>query len=206
MLTIGYARTSRDDQDLARQIKQIKEAGVPEHLIFRDAGVSGAKAPEQRPGYRQMAQLLNTGEVEALYVTDISRLGRDAKGTLQEIWKLQDQHIRIVSLDPLDTFVLNATPELQPLLTSAVTLGADLQRKKIIEDTKAGLRRATEEGRPPGRPRVEIDWNRLEAWRAKGLSYRTAAIVEGYSQSTLRRRMKERVVKTADDPAKVGEA
>lgn len=202
-LTIGYARTSRDDQDLARQIKQLADAGIPEHLIFRDAGVSGAKTPEQRPGYRQMAQLMNTGEVETLYVTDISRLGRDAKGTLQEIWKLQEHHIKIVSLDPLDTFVLNAAPELQPLLTSAVTLGADLQRKKIIEDTKAGLRRATEEGRPPGRPRVEVDWDRIEAWRAKGLSYRTAAIVEGYAHSTFRRRLKEHL---ADDLAKAGEA
>ena len=191
-MKIAYARTSQDSQDMARQIKQLVEAGVPEHLIFRDQGVSGAKNPEQRPGYKQMAALLDTGEVRELYVTDLSRLGRDAKGTLQEIWRLQDAGIKVVSLNKMDEFVLNAQPELQPLLTAAVTLGADLQRKKIREDTKAGLARARAQGKQIGRPRVEVDWEKIEFWRGKGLSERAAALVCGYHLSTFYKRKKER--------------
>lgn len=191
-MKIAYARTSQDTQDLARQLKQLKEQGIPEHLIFRDQGVSGAKAPNQRSGYKQMIALLDTGEVRELYVTDLSRLGRDAKDTLQEIWRLQDTGIRVVSLNQLDEFVLTTQPELQPLLTSAVALGADLQRKKIREDTKAGLDRARAEGKRIGRPPVVIDWDQIERWKRKGLSERAAAIVSGYSLSTFYRKKRER--------------
>ncbi len=191
-MKIAYARTSQDSQDMTRQLKQLGSAGIPKHLIFRDQGVSGAKDPEQRPGYKQMQALLNTGEVQELYVTDLSRLGRDSKGTLQEIWRLQDAGIKVVSLSQLDEFVLNAQPELQPLLTAAVTLGADLQRKKIQEDTKAGLARARAQGKQIGRRRVEVDWEKIAHWKQKGLSERAAAIVCGYPLSTFYRRKKER--------------
>jgi DNA invertase Pin-like site-specific DNA recombinase len=193
-MKIAYARTSQDSQDLARQIKQLREAGVPDHLIFRDQGVSGAKDPEQRPGYKQLVALLDTGEVKEMYVTDISRLGRDAKGTLQEIWRLQDAGIRVVSLNEMDRFVLTAQPELQPLLTAAVTLGADLQRKKIRDDTKAGLARARAQGKQIGRKRIEVDWEKIESWKKRGLSERAAAIVCGYHLATFYKRKKERGV------------
>lgn len=138
-----------------------------------------------------MQSVLDTGEVKEVYVTDISRLGRDAKGTLQEIWKLQDAGIKVVSLNKLDEFVLNAQPELQPLLTSAVTLGADLQRKKIQEDTKAGLARARAQGKQIGRKRVEVDWTKIEHWKSKGLSERASAMVCGYQLSTFYKRKRE---------------
>ncbi len=177
---------------MTRQLKQLREAGIPDHLIFRDQGVSGARDPDQRPGYKQMIALLNTGDVTDLYVTDLSRLGRDAKGTLQEIWRLQDAGITVISLNKLDEFILNAQPELQPLLTSAVTLGADRQRKKIQEDTKAGLARARAQGKQIGRKRVEVDWEKIEYWKKKGLSERASAIVCGYQLSTFYKRKKER--------------
>ena len=129
-MKIAYSRTSQDSQDMGRQIKQLIEVGIPDHLIFRDQGVSGSKDPMQRPGYKQMLSLINTKEVKEIYVTDLSRLGRDARGTLQEIWRIQDLGIEVKSLNSLDVVVLNISPELQPLLMSAVTLGADLQRKK----------------------------------------------------------------------------
>ena len=179
---IAYARTSQDTQDLNRQLKQLKEVGIPDHLIFCDQGVSGAKDPEQRSGYKQMRALIDTGEVQEIYVTDLSRLGRDAKGTLQEIWRLQDAGIKVISLNRLDEFVLNAQPELQPLLTSAVTLGADLQRKKIQEDTKAGLARARAQGKQIGRKRVEVDWERIGHWMKKGpVSYTHLTLPTNYS-------------------------
>ena len=184
-MKIGYARTSTDhDQDLGRQIKQLLDDGVLEHLIFRDGVQSGARDPDKRPGYKQVLQFINTGEIIELVVTDLSRLGRDAKGTLQEIWRLQDTGIQIRSLDPMDTIIMNAQPELQPLLMSAVTLGADLQRKKTIEDTKAGLARAKSAGKELGRPRVKIDPAKIKSWMDKGLSERAAITVCGYAHTT----------------------
>jgi len=198
-MKVGYARTSTDDQDVQRQVKQLHDHGIEDHLIFRDQGVSGAKPPEQRSGYRQLLSLVQTGEVAEIVVSDISRIGRDAKGTLQEIWALQDRDIQIISLNDLDQTVLQAPAELQPLLLSAVTLGADLQRKHIREDTKAGLRRAAEEGRYPGRPVVKIDYKKIQGWVEKGLSERAAVIVSGYSLSTYYRKKKQNKNKEVEE-------
>lgn len=194
-MIVGYARTSTDDQDLHRQLKQLQDHGIEDHLIFRDQGVSGAKPPERRSGYKQLLSLIKTGEVDEIVVSDISRIGRDAKGTLQEIWALQDKGIKVVSLNDLDQTVLSAPAELQPLLLAAVTLGADLQRKKIRDDTKAGLRRAAEEGRHPGRPVITIDHKKIQSWMDKGLSERSAVIVCGYSLSTYYRKKKQNKTK-----------
>ena len=92
----------------------------------------------------------------------------------------------------MDRFVLTAQPELQPLLTAAVTLGADLQRKKIRDDTKAGLARARAQGKQIGRKRIEVDWEKIESWKKRGLSERAAAIVCGYRLATFYKRKKER--------------
>jgi site-specific DNA recombinase len=200
-LKIAYSRTSQDSQDMSRQIKQLCDVGIVDHLIFRDQGVSGAKPPMQRPGYKQMISLVDTGEVSTILVTDLSRLGRDAKGTLQEIWRLQDRGIKVESLSQLDQTVLNLSPELQPLMMSAVTLGADLQRKKIQDDTRAGLQKAIARGKILGRRRVEIDWVSIDKWVSKGLSERAAVIVCGYSLSTYYKHKKERKEHRQDNEA-----
>jgi DNA invertase Pin-like site-specific DNA recombinase len=194
MLKIGYARTSTDDQSIERQIMQLKDSGIQGQYIFSDSGTSGNKEPSMRQSYKQMLKLIATGEVSELWVTDLSRLGRDAKGTLQEIWRLQDLKIKLISLDTTDAIVLNAQPELQPLLTSAVTLGAMLQRKKGIEDTKAGLAKAALKGNFPGRPKIKFNAEKIKAMMEKGLSERSAVLACGYYLPTYYRRKKQNKV------------
>ena len=116
-MIVGYARTSTDhEQDLSRQFQQLKESGIPDHLIYSDHAQSGAKDPDKRPGYRQVMKLIETGVVEELVVTDLSRLGRDAKGTLQEIWRLQDHKVKVRSLSSMDQFVSQLSQNFNPYL------------------------------------------------------------------------------------------
>ncbi|MEN6610300.1 MAG: recombinase family protein [Methanoregulaceae archaeon] len=184
MVVIGYARASTDEQDLARQLLQLKQAGVLPDLIFQDDAVSGARDPQKRPGYSRMLGFIQGGTVETLMVSDLSRLGRDARGTLREVWDLQDKKIALISLSTEDKVILSADPVLQPLLYAAFTLGADIQRKKIIEDTRAGMARARAEGREPGRPSVTFDLKKINELRARGLSERSAVLAAGYKLST----------------------
>ena len=186
-LKIGYARTSQDDSDIERQIGDLLAVGVPAHLIFRDEMQSGAKPPERRPGYAQMLKLIETGAVGELYMTDLFRLGRDARGTLQELWSLQDKHVKVHSFNKLDQVVLAAPPELQPVLQAAVLLGADLQRKKAIDDTKSGLARARAKGKRLGRPPVVIDPAKVKFFTDKGLSEHAAFLAAGYKRTTFYR-------------------
>lgn len=187
MVTIGYARASTDDQELDRQLKQLIDAGVPEHLIYRDAATSGKKPVENRAGYRQLSKMVETGTVEAIYVTDLSRLGRDAKATLKEVWALQDKGIKVISLNSNDQSITTADPVLQPLLYSAFSLGADLQRQRISEDTRAGLARARTEGKHLGRPQIKIDYSKVKFFMDRGLSEHAAFRACGYKRTTFYR-------------------
>lgn len=190
MVAIGYARASTDDQDLARQLLQLKSTGIPANLIFSDDAVSGVREPQKRPGYSQMLGFIQGGTVESITVSDLSRIGRDARGTLREVWNLQDRKITLISLSAEDSVILAADSTLQPLLYAAFTLGADIQRKKISEDTKAGIARARADGRPPGRPIVHIDWKKIRSLQEKGLSERSAVLAAGYKLSTFYSRKK----------------
>lgn len=194
---IGYARTSTDHQDLERQIHQLQTAGISAHLIYTDAGISGSKAPDQRPGYRQVIALIETGTVRGITLTDLSRLGRDARGTLQAVWDLQDRGIVVRSLSETDRIVLASPQELQPILTAAITLGADIQRRRTIEDTKAGQARARAAGKKIGRPQVKIDWQTLEDLKGRGISETAAIKVMGVSQASFYRAKKRRQAATA---------
>ena len=60
---IGYARVSREEQNLELQMNALKSAGCKKEHIFTDK-VSGAKA--ERPGLTQCLEMLNTGDIAKL--------------------------------------------------------------------------------------------------------------------------------------------
>jgi len=47
------------------------------HMIFTDLGLSGMT--DDRPGYRELLQLIESGEVGALFISDVSRAGREER-------------------------------------------------------------------------------------------------------------------------------
>ena len=67
----GYARVSREDQDLALQLDALHAAGVEPANVIQDKG-SGAK---ERPGLDKLIAQL--GKDNSLVVWKIDRLGRD---------------------------------------------------------------------------------------------------------------------------------
>ena len=71
---IGYVRVSTDKQDTDNQILEIKKAGVANEDIYDDSGISGLKPAKERAGFKQVYNMILKGEVEELYVYEISRL------------------------------------------------------------------------------------------------------------------------------------
>lgn len=67
-------------------------------------------------------------------------------------------------------------------------------RKEISDISKIGVVRARAKGKTIGRPRVEIDWAKIESYKEKGLSERAAVRVCGYSLTTFYRSKKARAV------------
>ena len=84
---IGYTRVSTGKQadkggSLAVQRDRIVEYAVLNGLdlvnTFEDAGISGAKGEEDRPGFRAALDAIRNGEASTLIVTDADRFSRDA--------------------------------------------------------------------------------------------------------------------------------
>jgi DNA invertase Pin-like site-specific DNA recombinase len=87
-MKIGYARVSKDEQDLAPQLRALDAAGCEK--VFQDQGWSGASAA--RPGL--LAALEMAGEGDTLAVWRIDRLGRS---TLHLLQILEDLHRRNIA-------------------------------------------------------------------------------------------------------------
>ena len=88
---LGYARVSRDDQNLELQISALLTAGCREALIFTDK-VSGAKSI--RPGLDQCLEELKSGDT--LIVWRLDRLGRSMSHLVKLIEDLrEDKSIKI---------------------------------------------------------------------------------------------------------------
>jgi DNA invertase Pin-like site-specific DNA recombinase len=193
MVKIGYARVSTDNQDPSSQIKVLMEQKIPQELIFIDLDVSGTKEPLKRPAYKKLMEFIEKGTTDTLVLTEYSRLGRNAKESLFELLRIEKMGIVVKSLSANESFINELPAELQPLATSAMMLGADLERKHISERTTWGLENAKAKGKVLGRPEVKIDWAKIDEIREKyGVSYNMARKLCGYKATTF---YKEKKVK-----------
>ena len=108
-----YVRLSRDDNlegdsySIGNQKKLLtkvaKEKGYTNLLIFCDDGISGVTM--ERPGYKDMLESIENNKVSAVFVKDLSRLGRNyiEVGRLTEEY-FPDHDIRLVAVsDNIDT-------------------------------------------------------------------------------------------------------
>jgi DNA invertase Pin-like site-specific DNA recombinase len=183
-MIIGYARTSRESQDISSQIAALTGAGVDPTLIFQDEGVSGTKAPGERPGYKRLKKFIEADHVTELYVFELSRLGRDTITTLEELIRLEGLGIKITSLSPREGILKEVRPEFRPILISALQLAADLERVHISERTLAGLATARAKGKKLGRREKVPDMKKVKEMMDRGLSERSAVLACGYRLST----------------------
>ena len=77
----GYVRVSSRDQNIARQMDEMRRFGIPESLIFIDKQ-SGKNF--ERSGYLKLIKRLREGVV--FVVKSIDRLGRDYQMIIDE-WR-----------------------------------------------------------------------------------------------------------------------
>jgi DNA invertase Pin-like site-specific DNA recombinase len=146
-MLIGYARVSKDEQNLDLQIDALDAAGV--ELKFTDK-LSGAKA--DRKGLADALSHLRKGDV--LVVWKLDRLGR---GTLQLMMLLNELHERGIDFKSLTEGIDTTTSFGRFYFTMAAAL-AQLERDRLIERTRAGLVAAKARGRTGGRkPKLSPD-------------------------------------------------
>ena len=165
-MKIGYARVSRDDQQLDLQHDALTAAGC--ERIFSDK-MSGAKA--SRPGLDEALAFARPGDV--LVVWRLDRLGRSMSHLIEKVGELAARGIGFRSL----TENIDTTTSGGMLVFNIFGSLAQFERDLIRERTHAGLKAARERGNKGGRrPVVTPDkLRKARAHIAAGLTVREAA-------------------------------
>lgn len=180
----GYARVSTKEQNLARQLEQLKEFGIPERNIRCDK-ISG-KTFNRREynalvGTTETAPLLRKGDL--LVIVSLDRLGRNYK-EIKEQWNyiINEIGADIVVLDMplLDTRQSDCNLDkkfISDLVLQILSYVAQKELENIRRRQKQGIevmpvingkKTSLKTGRPTGRPNAEFpqDWTSYyEKWR-----------------------------------------
>lgn len=132
----GYARVSTEVQDLERQLKALKKAGVKPNKIFKDIG--SGKDFERIEYQKLVNKVLKKGDI--LYITSIDRLGRDMK-LIEEEYKLitETRECQLISLE--EPFLSTSSDEitndlLRPILLKFLGWVAERERKELLKRQK----------------------------------------------------------------------
>src|SRR6267154_5564356 len=143
-MKIGYARVSREDQNLARQVEALEVEGCAK--IYSEKIGGGIK---QRPELEKMLEELKPGD--CVVVQKLDRLGRGFLHLNQLIEGFDKDGISFKSLgDNFDT----STPMGRAMLR-IMTVIAELEKDMIRERTKDALASAKRNGIILGPPRKE---------------------------------------------------
>ena len=168
MEAIGYIRVSTDEQaregiSLDNQRAKIEAyceyKGFTLTDIIEDAGISGGKN-KARPGFIEVLNRIESGEVEALVLYSLERLSRDML-TLLALERLLDEHD--VELHTVEGEANTSTPDGFVNFAMKAFLG-EMERRQVKYRTKKAMEFKKAQGAvvgsvPYGYRRIE---NRLE--------------------------------------------
>ncbi len=151
-LIVVYERVSTDRQDLGRQAVQRERARIDHPArdlrIIQDDGVSAFKVSIfDRPGGRELCQLIEAGSVEALYTDAQDRLSR---GRQSEWWNFADLCEQAVTRIVIDGRELRLGEEADEIRSAIDAIVARRESREKSHRVKGGLRRRAEEGRYVG--------------------------------------------------------
>ena len=141
---IGYARVSKEEQNLALQLDALKKRGVIRVFTDKQTGTRFDRAQ-----FLSALDYLNEGDT--LVVWKLDRLGRSLKQLIETVENLQKRKVNLVSL----TEHIDTTTATGKLFFQFIAMLAEFERNLISERTKAGLDAARARGRVGGRPKMK---------------------------------------------------
>lgn len=185
---VGYARVSTQKQEIENQIKALKDAGVQPENIYCDNATSGTTLAKNRKSFKKVLEMIGAGEVEKLYVFELSRLGRSSSETLRLFIDIELKGTQIISLSPNESWTQLVDEQMKGIrnvFVSMFTWFAEIERKSLSERTKLGQERARKGGKIIGRPEKEPDKKEYYKLLNQGLKAAQIARVMQIPPSTL---------------------
>src|SRR5438874_5223411 len=155
-----YLRVSTTEQTVENQQREL-EAVAERHgwnvvAVFTDAGISGIKGRDKRPGYDRLCRGIARREFDQVAAWSVDRLGRSLQELVTFLGELRAKGVDLyLHQQGLDT----GTPAGKAMF-QMLGVFAEFERSMIVERVKAGLRRAVAQGKRLGRPRVDHETER----------------------------------------------
>jgi DNA invertase Pin-like site-specific DNA recombinase len=164
-----YLRVSTSKQETSNQRRELEavaaRSGWQIVKVYEDAGISGAKGRDKRPGLDAMLKAVNAKEFDMVASWSVDRLGRSLTDLLSILQCLRDKDVDLF----LHQQGLATSTTAGRAMYQMLGVFSELERGIIRERVHAGLARArangTRLGRPPVRPSVEA---RIRKLRAEG--------------------------------------
>nr|WP_273848399.1 recombinase family protein [Halalkalibacter alkalisediminis] len=161
----GYVRISSKDQNEARQIKNILNAGVNERDIYIDKQ-SGKNF--DRPQYQALKDPSRLREGDTIVFDSITRMGRSMDDTLKEYrWFVENG----INLEFIKEPMINTNSETDDVILKAIqqavlvilTAFAEKERSDIRVRQAEGIEAAKKKGTKFGRPLKSLpeEWDEL---------------------------------------------
>lgn len=152
-MVYGYARcsTSEKEQDINRQIRELKQQGAKDKTIYREYE-SGMKT--DRAELAKLLDVIQPGDT--IIATEVSRITRSTKQLCDIIEFAKEKRIKLV----LGSFIVDCTRELDPMtegMLKMMGVFAELERNMISQRVKSGMENAKAKGKAIGRPPVTAD-------------------------------------------------
>src|SRR6185369_13042819 len=180
------------DQTTANQERELRavaeRAGWEVIKVYRDHGISGTKGREKRPAFDALHRDAARRQFTVVMAWSVDRLGRSLQDLVGFLSELHAANIDLF----LHQQGLDTTTPAGMAMFQLMGVFAEFERSIIQERVRAGLRRAVDEGKQLGRPRIAAAMESrilaaLKARKDTGDSVRKIAARFGVDPSTVQR-------------------
>src|SRR6516162_6559025 len=187
-----YVRVSTDKQTVENQLRELRQIaerrGWEVVKEYQDAGISGAKGRNGRPGLDEMLKGAQRRRFDVVMAWAIDRLGRSLIDLLGTIQTLEACGVDLY----LDQQAIDTTTPAGRLMFQVTGAFAEFERSMIRQRINAGLKRAVDAGKMLGRPRIsEKVEKRIQAQLRTGKGINKVARELGVGTGTVQRIARE---------------
>jgi DNA invertase Pin-like site-specific DNA recombinase len=187
-----YVRVSTDKQTVENQLRELRQIaerrGWEVVKEYDDAGISGSKGRNDRPGLDEMLKDAQRRRFDVVMAWAIDRLGRSLIDLLSTIQQLETCGVDLY----LDQQAIDTTTPTGRLMFQITGAFAEFERSMIRQRIRAGLRRAVEAGKQLGRPKIDPALEkRIQSQLRAGKGMLAIAKALGVGTSTVQRIARE---------------
>lgn len=183
-----YLRVSTAGQTTANQLLELKrvaeQRGWMVAEIYEDAGISGSKGRDKRPGLDKLCKDASRGKLDIVMAWSLDRLGRSLHHVVTFMAELGEQGVELY----LHQQNVDSSTAAGKAMLAMCGVFAEFERSMIVERVNAGLARAKAQGKTLGRPRIDASTEtEIRRLRATGMGIGRVARHLGIGVSTVQR-------------------